>query len=221
MNEEQLKTYTKLPPPGSSRLIDFDRAEIVTLDSFPPRHVLKVTGVKPFLNMEVDLVPLVYIRQPEYWGIEVVGRLRGIGLPALAPYTVSMPLDGFIGTQGIEVIGATRSQKIGVPIMAHTDAGQWTATTTFGLDTVNLTVTGVCQEPTPGYKLTLSQVDVPGSDPDTLLLVLTVVPPTGIEPQHVTPTTVEYKHTFVVPQKHPSKVTIFEAAKTVQVTASK
>jgi hypothetical protein len=221
MNEEQLKTYTKLPPPGSSRLINFDLAEIVTLDSFPPRHVLKVTGVKPFLNMEVDLVPLVYIRQPEYWGIEVVGRLRGIGLPAMAPYTVSMPLDGFVGTQGIEVIGATRSQKIGVPIMAHTDACQWTATTTFGLDTVNLTVTGVCQEPTPGYKLTLSRVDVPGSDPDTLLLVLTVVPPTGIEPQHVTPTTVEYKHTFVVPQKHPSKVTIFEAAKTVQVTAAK
>ena len=117
MNEEQLKTYNKLPPPGSSRLIDFDRAEIVTLDSFPPRHVLKVTGVKPFLNMEVDLVPLVYIRQPEYWGIEVVGRLRGIGLPAPAPYTVSMPLDGFIGTQGIEMIGATRSEKIEVPIM--------------------------------------------------------------------------------------------------------
>src|SRR5256885_1147555 len=109
MDEEQLKTYTKLPPPASSRLIDFDRAEIVTLRSFPPGQVLKVTGVKPFLNMEVDLVPLVYIRQPEYWGIEVVGRLRGIGLPALDPYSVSLALDGFVGTQGIEVMGATRS----------------------------------------------------------------------------------------------------------------
>jgi hypothetical protein len=78
----------------------------------------------------------------------------------------------------------------------------------------------VCQEPTPGFKLTLTRLDVPASDPDTLLLVLTVVPPTGIEPQHVTPTTVEYDQTFVLPQKRPSKVTIFEAATTVPIKAA-
>jgi hypothetical protein len=97
---------------------------------------------------------------------------------------------------------------------------QWSATTTVGLDTVKLTVKGVCQEPTPGFKLTLTRLDVPGSDPDTLLLVLTVVPPTGIEPQHVTPTTVEYEQTFVLPQKRPSKVTIFEAATTISISAA-
>lgn len=97
---------------------------------------------------------------------------------------------------------------------------QWSATTTVGLDTVKLTVKGVCQEPTPGFKLTLTRLDVPGSDPDTLLLVLTVVPPTGIEPQHVTQTTVEYEQTFVLPLKRPSKVTIFEAATTIQVKAA-
>jgi hypothetical protein len=46
------------------------------------------------------------------------------------------------------------------------------------------------------------------------------VPPTGIEPQHVTPTTVEYEQTFVLPRKHPSKVTIFEAATTIPVSAA-
>jgi hypothetical protein len=97
---------------------------------------------------------------------------------------------------------------------------QWTATTTVGLDTVKLTVKGVCQEPTPGFKLTLTRLDVPASDPDTLLLVLTVVPPTGIEPQHVTPTTVEYEQTFVLPQKRPSKVTIFEAGTTIPIEAA-
>jgi hypothetical protein len=97
---------------------------------------------------------------------------------------------------------------------------QWSATTTVGLDTVKLTVKGVCQEPTPGFKLTLTRLDVPGSDPDTLLLVLTVVPPTGIEPQHVTPTTVQYEQTFVLPRKHPSKVTISEAATTIDVKAA-
>jgi hypothetical protein len=66
--------------------------------------------------MEVDLTPLVYIRQPEFWGIEVIGRLPGgIGLPTTAPYTASLPLNGITGTKGVEVIGATRSEKISVP----------------------------------------------------------------------------------------------------------
>jgi hypothetical protein len=103
----------------------------------------------------------------------------------------------------------------------HAYACKWTATSTHGIDTVSLTVKGVCQEPTPGYKLTLVRVDLPGSDPSTLTLVLSVVAPTGIEPQHVTPTPVEYQQTFVIPKDHvPTKVTVFEAAATVQINAS-
>jgi hypothetical protein len=52
------------------------------------------------------------------------------------------------------------------------------------------------------------------------MLVLTAVPPTGIEPQHVTPTSVEYHQRFVIPRDHvPKKVTIFEAATTVDINA--
>jgi hypothetical protein len=40
---------------------------------------------------------------------------RGIGLPVTEPYTAILALNGTIGTQGIEVIGATRSEKISVP----------------------------------------------------------------------------------------------------------
>jgi len=110
-----MKEYRTLPSAESYRLIDFERAEIVTLESFPPQFVLTVSGTKPYINMEVELVPRVYIQQPEYWGIEVVGHLPGgIGLPALAPYAVSLPLAGILGTKGIEVIGATRSEKIDV-----------------------------------------------------------------------------------------------------------
>ncbi len=102
----------ELPAPASSRLIDFERVEIVTLESFPPQLVLVVSGTKPYFNMEVTLAPLMYVRQPEYWGIEVVGTLPGaIGLPALAPYQVSLPLAGIVGTKGIEVIGASRSER--------------------------------------------------------------------------------------------------------------
>jgi hypothetical protein len=64
------------------------------------------------LNMEVTLRPRVYIQQPEYWGIEVVGCLPGFGIPVMTPFTVSIRLAGLMGTEGIEVIGATRSEKI-------------------------------------------------------------------------------------------------------------
>jgi len=52
------------------------------------------------------------------------------------------------------------------------------------------------------------------------MMVLTVVAPTRIEPQRVTPTPVEYQQTFVLPKDHiPAKVTVFEAAATVDITA--
>jgi hypothetical protein len=101
-----------LPKSEACRLIDFDEAEVVTLKIFPPRHVIIVSGTKPYRNMEVSLRPRTYIRQPEYLGIEVVGCLPRFGIPALAPYTVSIRLAGFMGTEGIEVVGATRSEKI-------------------------------------------------------------------------------------------------------------
>ena len=42
------------------------------------------------LNQLTDA--LVYIRQPEYWEIEVVGSLRGTGLAGPAPYAESLEL---------------------------------------------------------------------------------------------------------------------------------
>ena len=109
-----MKEFLEAPASESSRLIDFEKAEVIQ-GIVPDRYILIVSGMKPYLNMEVSLIPRIYIRQPEYWGIEVVGTLRGIGLPALAPYHVSLPLDGVIGTQGIEVIGANRSEPFDVP----------------------------------------------------------------------------------------------------------
>src|SRR5690349_14185152 len=109
-----MKEFLEAPASESSRLIDFEKAEVIQ-GIVPDRYILVVSGMKPYLNMDVNLIPRIYVRQPEYWGIEVVGTLRGIGLPALAPYHVSLPLDGVIGTQGIEVIGANRSEKFDVP----------------------------------------------------------------------------------------------------------
>lgn len=106
--------FAKLPPATSVRLIDFNEARVVP-GIVPNTFILVVSGTKPYLNMKVRLSPLVYIRQPEFWGIEVVGSLPGVGLPATAPYTVSIPLDGILGTKGIEVIGATTRKTFEVP----------------------------------------------------------------------------------------------------------
>jgi hypothetical protein len=113
-SDEQMRRFTEAPPATTSRLLDFDYADVVTLESFPPQFVLRVSGTKPIANMQVQLVPLVFIQQPEYWGIEVVGSLSGIGLPALAPYEVSLPLAGSLGKKGIEVIGASRVQRFDI-----------------------------------------------------------------------------------------------------------
>jgi hypothetical protein len=41
--------------------------------------------------MEIKLNPLVYIRQPEYWGIEVVGCLPEVRLPVLTSSAPTVP----------------------------------------------------------------------------------------------------------------------------------
>jgi len=121
MAQQQAQEFQDLPQPTSTRLIDFDEVKILTLESFPPQYMLVVSGRKPYWNMRVTLSPLTYIRQPEYWGIEVIGSVRGIALPAPgAPYTVTLLLTGFIGTCGIEVIGASRSERLDIPIDAGT-----------------------------------------------------------------------------------------------------
>ncbi len=104
---------------------------------------------------------------------------------------------------------------------AHAAADcNWTATIIKpdgAVDTLQLTVNGLCQEPTTGYTLTLTRVDLPGTDATTVTLVLSVVAPTGIVAQHVTPTAVQYKQTLLVTMPRPTKVTVFGAAEIINV----
>jgi hypothetical protein len=114
MTAEHLKQWEARPPARACRLLDFDKAE-VRPGLVPRTFILIVSGTKPYANMSVELRPLTYVQQPEYWGIEVVGCLPGFGLPVVAPYTASLPLDGVTGRRGIEVLGATRREKLEVP----------------------------------------------------------------------------------------------------------
>lgn len=197
MKQEHLKEYRKLPKAQSYRLIDFNQTEIITLESDPPQYVLVVRGTKPYLNMRVELEPLVYIQQPEYWGIEVVGRLRGgIGLPAQAPYTVSILLNGITGTEGIEIIGATRSEKIEVPPKEEpiVDCHGWSAWHDHQPPgSPVLHVHGECEFPTAGYSVELRRSEPQGINPKDLLLDLIVHEPSGPAAQVITTVEARYR----------------------------
>ena len=112
MNQDLLD---QLQPASSARRISFDEAEVVP-GIVPDTYFLIVRGTAPCLNMSVSLLPLIYIRCPEFWGIEVVGTLPGgFCLDTIKPYCVSIPLTGITGSKGIEVLGSNRSQRFDVP----------------------------------------------------------------------------------------------------------
>jgi hypothetical protein len=109
MKLEQLASAT------SFKLLPFDKAQVIG-GFVSGTYFLTVSGTAPCLNMQVQLTPLIYVMQPEYWGIEVVGSVKGgICLDAVRPYHVTLPLLGGMGKKGIEVIGGNgQRQRIDV-----------------------------------------------------------------------------------------------------------
>ena len=181
MTEDRM-VDASLPRAKSSRSIDFERVELVTLESFPPQYAVFVAGTRPYPNMEVELVPRVHIRRPEYWAIEVVGRLRG-GIGPPAPYTVSLNLTGVTGTRGVEVIGATRSEKLDVPpdgpvAPACRGWAAWHDHQPPGPPVLH--VVGECEFPGAGFSVEpLRRKEPQGLDPKDLLLERVVHEPRG------------------------------------------
>lgn len=100
---------------SSGRIIAYDTAQVVPgiiKDTF----FLIVSGQAPCLNMDVALTPLIYITCPGYWGIEVVGTLKGgFCLTTIRPFSVIISLDGNVGSKGIEVIGANKTESFDLP----------------------------------------------------------------------------------------------------------
>jgi hypothetical protein len=102
--------FDRLPATQTWRRVDFDW---VSIEAATDDHsaVVSVGGIKHWLNLKIVLVPRCYQRRPEYWSIEVVGALPGYGVPAFVDYNVTLALDGIRGTQGIEIVGATKSER--------------------------------------------------------------------------------------------------------------
>ena len=131
-------------------------------------------------------------------------------MPAQAPYTVSLPLDGSVGSKGIEVIGAARSETHRVP----PDAGasttppdpaakdmpvkqhpsrNWVAYLDHMPPGKSVRVSGTVTFPTDGYTAVLRPREPQGINPQDLLLDLVVQEPTGGVPDVLTDVDVEYQ----------------------------
>ncbi|HYH38390.1 MAG TPA: hypothetical protein VD860_09240 [Azospirillum sp.] len=183
----------------SCQLIAFESARVEQIVPVGA-PLLIVEGMKPYLNMKVRLQPRIYITQPEYWGIEVVGCLDGIGLPALAPYCEPLTLTHAVGTRGVEVIGADKSMKIEVHQFVDEEAkvapqlGR--AAYTARQEGRNLTITASGQNPTPGYCNWIEQSPLKIFPPQYLFYS---EPPSGPVSQVITP--FEVSRTFVTVPK--------------------
>ena len=107
---ERYGSFASLPYARSCRRVDFDLVEL--RDS--PRHggaLLLVSGVKPWADLDVSLEPLAYAEPPEFWVIEVVGRLTGSGLQGLVDFSTALRLGSMRGYKGVEIVGATKSER--------------------------------------------------------------------------------------------------------------
>jgi hypothetical protein len=105
------QSFESLPCARACRRVDFDFVEVRDLARAGGRRLLLVSGVKSWADLRVTLEPLAYRELPEFWEIEVVGRLTGSGLHALVDFCAALPLENVWGCKGIEIVGATRSER--------------------------------------------------------------------------------------------------------------
>jgi hypothetical protein len=61
------------------------------------------------------LEPRHYVSQPDYWEIDMLWDATDTIFPSMCPYTVTLSLQGAVGTCGIEVIGKKLRKKVNVP----------------------------------------------------------------------------------------------------------
>ena len=84
--------------------VDFATAELVRVKD---RVLLKVTGEAPHGGMSVEVRPVLYVMQPDYWQMVLVACVakgaKAEGPPA--PFSVEINMAGNLGRKGIELSG--------------------------------------------------------------------------------------------------------------------
>jgi hypothetical protein len=114
MKQDDIDTLKKLKPASGSHLLDISSAELRP-GFFKGTYFLIVQGTKPWITMVVSFSPRIYIRQPDYWEIEVVGTQFGIGLPQTAPFIHAEDVSRSVGTKGVDVVGNNQTIRLPLP----------------------------------------------------------------------------------------------------------
>jgi len=94
------------------RPVDFELVEIDVLETFPPQFLLRVAGVAPHADMTVRLQPDLG-PAGDYRRIEVLGTLTRASRRPPGPFETRIPLTRELsGRRGVELVGASRSERI-------------------------------------------------------------------------------------------------------------
>lgn len=103
-------SFESLPCARSCRRVDFDFIEVREAAQ-TGEMLLVVSGITPWADLRVSLEPLAYPELPEFWAIEVVGRLTGSGLYGPVDFCAALRLGNIRGRRGIEILGARKSER--------------------------------------------------------------------------------------------------------------
>ena len=84
--------------------IDFKTAELVRAGD---RVLLKVTGEAPHAGMAIEVRPVLYVMQPDYWLMALVACRPAAVKPSGAPasFAAEINVGGTVGRKGIELNG--------------------------------------------------------------------------------------------------------------------
>lgn len=101
------------PPPMASA-IDYSSAEVVA--GAAGGFDLIVRGMTGTPCFAVSVTASTYIQQPDFWAYQVTAvEQSGNCAQVVTPFEVRVSLGSSVGTQGIEVNGRTKSERLPVP----------------------------------------------------------------------------------------------------------
>lgn len=135
----------------------------------------------------------------------------------MTPFRVSLRLAAIVGTEGVEVIGASTSDRLEVPPREPqgNPCFDWSAFHGSRPPAPRvLQVAGTCRFPTGGYTVELVRHEPQGINPEDLLLDLVVHEPTGGVPDVITEVEARYQETTETEYK---TVTILPEGPTIPV----
>ena len=110
----KVEEFNAFPAAINCRLQNYDNYDLIPV-IIDETYFLRVRGVKGWVFMKIELVPLFYVVRPDYWVIDVVGCLSGYDLPKKTKYETDFiqltPANG-AGTKGIIIREADKETKI-------------------------------------------------------------------------------------------------------------